>query len=421
VASRLDDESLAERRLPTREDLDRAVPDQPVVVYRYCGHIAVANTKALTASGIDAQTPDPAGGIIDRSDDGTPTGVLRETATGLIAGALARGVPLAPDRLIDGLTRLGGLGITSIGAMVGYGESPHEKLEAESALFREVAGALPVKVRALSIASTPADLEASMLMLDGAGPRLRWLGVKRFSDGSLGGHTAAMCSPFADAETDGTYRLTDEDVDVARASLALGGMVAIHAIGDRAIAGVLDVFDHFLAEGASARDLRMEHVSVAGPELIQRFARTGVTAVVQPAFLASEAGWIAKRLGDDRTAWAYPFRSMAQAGITLAGSSDSIVEPPHPLWGIAAAMDRHGINPEEALTGQEALAMFTSGAVRAIREPAPLTIGAPADFVVLDTDVTRATAQQVHATDVLDTYVDGEVLNVDRSLPTWVD
>jgi hypothetical protein len=112
---------------------------------------------------------------------------------------------------------------------------------------------------------------------------------------------------------------------------------------------------------------------------------------------------------------------MAQAGITLAGSSDSIVEPPHPLWGIAAAMDRHGINPEEALTGQEALAMFTSGAVRAIREPAPLTIGAPADFVVLDTDVTRATAQQVHATDVLDTYVDGEVLNVDRSLPTWVD
>jgi predicted amidohydrolase YtcJ len=421
VASRLDDETLAERRLPTREDLDRAVPDRPAVIYRYCGHVAVANSTALAESGIDATTEDPTGGVIDRDASGSPTGVLRETATGLIAGALARGGPLSPNQLIDGLTRLGGLGITSIGAMIGYGESPYEKLEAESVLFRDVADRLPVKVHGLSIASTPDDLAASAAMLDGAGSRLRWLGVKRFSDGSLGGHTAAMCSPFADVDTVGTYRLTDADIDVARKSIEMGGMVAIHAIGDWAISAVLDVFATLITEGAQPDRLRMEHVSVAGPELISRFASTGATAVVQPAFLASESGWLGKRLGPERAAWAYPFRSMADAGITLAGSSDSIVEPPHPLWGIAAAMDRHGIGPDEALSGQEALTMFTVGGAHALAEPAPLWLTSPADFVVLDTDITTATPQEVHDAEVLDTWIDGEPLVVDRSLPTWVD
>ena len=421
VASRLDDETLAERRLPTREDLDRVVPDRPAVIYRYCGHVAVANSSALAESGINADTEDPMGGVIDRNPNGTPTGVLRETATGLIAGALARGGPLSADQLIDGLTRLGGLGITSIGAMVGYGESPYEKLEAESALFREVADRLPIKVHGLSIASTPDDLAASASMLDGAGTRLRWLGVKRFSDGSLGGHTAAMCSPFADVDTLGTYRLTDADVEVARKSIAMGGMVAIHAIGDWAISAVLDVFDTLIGEGARRDRLRMEHVSVAGPDLVTRFASTGATAVVQPAFLASESEWLGKRLGPEREAWAYPFRSMEAAGITLAGSSDSIVEPPHPLWGMAAAMDRHGINPTEALTGQQALAMFTVGAAHALVEPAPMWLTSPADLVVLDTDITLAAPREVREARILDTWVDGERLTVDRSMPTWVD
>ncbi len=421
VASRFDDESLIEQRLPTREDLDRAVPDRPAVIYRYCGHIAVANSRALANSGIDAGTADPDGGIIDRSESGEPTGVLRETATGLIATSLSRGAPLPASSLIDGLTRLGGLGITSIGAIIGYGESPYEKLAAESELLREVAGDLPIRVHGLSIASTPAELAAAAKTLTDAGDRLTWLGVKRFSDGSLGGHTAAMCSPFSDVDTTGTFRLTEEDVVVSRHSLSLGGMVAIHAIGDRAISEVLDVFTSLLSQGAAARDLRMEHVSVASPQLIGDFARTGATAVVQPAFLASEEGWLGKRLGPERMGWAYPFRSMRQAGITLAGSSDSIVEPPHPLWGIAAAMDRHGIAPDEALTGVEALDVFTSGGAVALRELDPLSVGSPADLAVVDCDFRTATPAQVHGAHVLDTYVGGDRMHVDRNQPTWVD
>jgi predicted amidohydrolase YtcJ len=230
-----------------------------------------------------------------------------------------------------------------------------------------------------------------------------------------------MCSPFADEDTTGTFRLTDGDIEVSRHSLSLGGMVAIHAIGDRAVGEVLDVFDRLIADGASPADLRMEHVSVAGPALVDRFAQSGAIAVVQPAFLASEQSWLGKRLGAERLAWAYPFASMLGAGITLAGSSDSTVEPPNPLWGMAAAMDRHGIAPEQRLTGLQALEMFTSGGATAVREPTPLAVGSPADIAIVDIDLSTASSQAVHDATVIDTYIGGVAVEVDRSLPTWID
>lgn len=421
VATRMDDETLVERRLPTRRDLDRAVPDRPAVIYRYCGHVAVANTTALDRSGIGAQTPDPAGGSIDRDEHGVPTGVLRETAAGMIAPALARGGGLAPEALLDGLTRLVGLGLTSIGAIIGYGESPHEKLEAELDVWAQVADRLPLTIHGLVITDDPDSLSRAKGILDGGGPRLRWLGVKRFADGSLGGHTAAMHAPFADIDTTGTLRLTNADARIARHAVSLGGMVAIHAIGDRAIDDVLDVYERMISEGADPAALRIEHVSVISPDQVGRFARSGVTACIQPAFIASEAGWVAGRVGADRTRWLYPFASMRHVGIPLAGSSDSPVEPPHPLWGMAAALDRRGLVPDEGLTTLEALALFTDGAARALREPPPLAPGSPADLAVLDTDLRTAKPTEIHEARVIDTYVAGEALDVDHSLPAWVD
>lgn len=422
VATRMDDESLAERRLPTRDDLDRAVPDRPAVIYRYCGHVAVANSVALERSGIDATTADPDGGTLDRTSDGTPTGVLRETAAGLIAPSLARGGKLEPTVLLDGLERLAGLGITSIGAMMGYGELPHEQLAAELDLWVEVADRLPITVHGIVITDDPVVLADAKHRLDGAGsPRLSWLGVKRFSDGSLGGHTAAMHTPFADVDTTGTLRLTESDAAIARTAVELGGMVAIHAIGDRAVDGVLDVFDDLVAAGADPAGLRMEHVSVISPEQIDRFARSGVIASVQPAFLASESGWVRDRVGPERAGWLYPFRSMVDAGIPICGSSDSPVEPPHPLWGLAAAIDRAGMADGEGLTPLEALALFTDGAAAALREPTPLRPGSPADLVVLDIDPSAATGDDLRTASVVDTWVAGSIVDVDRSAPAWVD
>ena len=422
VATRLDDETLQERRLPTRGDLDAAISGRPVVIYRYCGHVAVANSAALDASSITADTPDPEGGSIDRDADGSPTGVLRETATGLVEPALARGgTALTEEALLAALRGLAGIGITSIGAMIGYGERPFEQLATELDLWHRIADRLPIKVYGFAITDTPARLEDAVQMFDGCGPRFRWAGVKRFADGSLGGHTAAMNAPFSDVATLGTLRLTDADTAVARRSIELGGRVAIHAIGDRAVGGVLDVFDGLIADGANPDDLRMEHVSVISPNQVDRFANLGVTAVVQPAFLASESEWLPDRIGADRETWVYPFRSLLESGVPVAGSSDCPVEPPQPLWGMAASMDRYGIVVEEQLTGTEALALFTSGAARSLGEKEPLSIGSPADIVVIDTDPTTATSAEVRDAKVLETFVDGVAVEVDRTLPVWAD
>jgi predicted amidohydrolase YtcJ len=419
VATRLDDETLTERRFPTRAELDAAVKNRPVVVYRYCGHVAVANTAGLAASGITSDTPSPVGGSIDHDMHGSPTGVLRETAMELIPSSLGWGGDPDDAALISALLRLASVGITSIGAIVACGERLDEQREV--ALWARVAARLPIKVHAITSAETSQHLQQAADTLTGVGPRLRWLGVKRYADGSLGGYTAAMNAPYANGDSRGILRLSEFDAEIARQSIDLGGMVAIHAIGDRAVDGVLDIFESLIGGGADPRALRMEHASVVSPHQIARFADLGVSAVVQPAFLASESSWVAGRVGAERETWLYPFRSLVGAGVLVAGSSDCPVEPPRPLWGMAAAIDRHGINDSERLSGTGALALFTSCAASVLREPEPLAIGSPADIVIIDADPTTASADEIRHAHVIDTYVDGVAVVFDDATPVWPD
>src|SRR5690606_32306613 len=137
--------------------------------------------------------------------------------------------------------------------------------------------------------------------IDAAGSRLRFWGWKEFADGSLGGHTAAMHGPFTDLATTGTLRLDSGHArTMARTALELGGVAAIHAIGDRAVDETLDVFEGLVAEGTDSARLRVEHASVVTDAALARFAATGIVASVQPAFLTSEADWVPDRLGRDR-------------------------------------------------------------------------------------------------------------------------
>jgi predicted amidohydrolase YtcJ len=421
VAIRLDDEHLAERCLPTRADLDDAVADRPVLIHRYCGHIAVANTAALDAAGISASTPDPAGGVIDRDAAGTPTGVLRETAIDPVSARLAAAVRIRPAGLNAAMRGLAGLGLTSIGAMTRTGDGPWATLGNEAEILVGASADLPIRTHSYLIAGTSEELRAYAAEID-SGNRglLRWAGLKRFGDGSLGGHTAAMHEPFTDQPGEsGTLRITDLDEALARTCLAMGGTVAIHAIGDLANTAVIDIFEKFVGEGAAGERLRLEHASVLTLTDIDRLARLGVIVSVQPAFMASETEWLEKRVGGDRMARTYPLASLESAGVALAGGSDCPVEPPDPWAGMALARDRAGIVPAEGLSAESAFRLFTSGSAAALGEAEPLVVGSPADYLVIDRDPVIATPDEVRAVEVIRTAISGRPVEVDRTKPTW--
>jgi len=365
IGQRLNDEGMRELRLPTAADIDEVIPDRPVILYRYCGHIAVANNAALALAGIDQDTPDPPGGSYDRNASGRPNGILRETAVGPVASAVQPHLPPPTDlEIISALAGLRHMGIGSITGMVSVAGGVWCGVEDEVGTLIRLAPDLPIDIEVFLIAGDPAELAHAKGRLDHAEGPIRFAGYKDFIDGSLGGHTAAMYEPFADRpDTRGTERYRHEKmVEMGRTSIELGGAVAIHAIGDRANDLALDVHEKLLGQGADPTSLRVEHASILTEATIERMARLGVTASIQPAFLASEESWLEKRLGAARMSRAYPFRSLLEAGVPLIGGSDSPVELPDPETGIGAAVSRHGINPVEALTRDQAERLFTSPA-----------------------------------------------------------
>lgn len=361
IGQRLNDEGVGEGRLPTAAEIDDVVGDRPVLLYRYCGHIAVANSAALALAGVDADTPDPPGGSFDREATGRPNGILRETAIPVVSAALAPHTPPPSDsEILAALARLPEMGIGSVTGIISVGESIWCGVSNEVDALVRLAPELPIDVHVLVIANTPTELADAKERLDRAEGRIRFHGYKDFTDGSYGGHTAAMYEPFADRDTTGVVRLDhDRALRMGEASLDLGGVVAIHAIGDRANDIALDVHQELVSRGADPAALRIEHASTLTDRTIERMAHLGVTASIQPAFLASEETWLEKRLGPDRMSRAYPFRSMLEAGIPLLGGSDSPVELPDPETGINAAVVRHGINPGQALTREQAEALFS--------------------------------------------------------------
>jgi predicted amidohydrolase YtcJ len=374
IGMRLDEERLDEHTLPTRGDLDSVVPDRPVLLYRICGHVAVVNTAALTAAGIDRDTPDPSAGSFDRDEDGVPTGILRETAVARVAASL-RPPPLTRPSLLDALGELAAHGITSLGAIV---SSSADSGEVE--MLADVADDLPLRVHTIVMSRSPAELEAAAHRLDH--PLARFEGVKEFADGSFGGRTASLRDPYADAPlTTGTVRLDPSSaLPRARIALDLGGSVAVHAIGDDAVSRTLDLFEVLLDEGAPASRLRIEHASLVADADLERMADLGVWACIQPAFVPSDAPWLPHRLGTFRAGRTYRFSTMSSLGIPLAGGSDAPVESPDPLAGMAAAR----VRSKEALSADQALALYTDDGARLLGEPEPLDPGSPADFIVMD-------------------------------------
>lgn len=369
LGSGWDQERLRERRYPERADLDRVAPDRPVALYRICHHAAVVNSPALEALAISRETPDPPGGRIGRHPDGEPNGLLFDRAMRGLRTLSATAFQARSAQAGAFLRSLADRGLTSVGVM--------SAVPAEIELARHLHGirALPLRLRFHLIAEQW-DGRAPRRGPSGRAPRL--VGLKVVLDGSLGARTAWLAEPYSDAPVERGMPLTSEaeTTETARAGAAHGLGIAMHAIGDRAVAAAVRVAARAPREGPTPR---IEHASVLSAGLVDRLARVRLLLAVQPSFVASDT-WIGERLGPERARWTYPFAQLLARGVVVAGSSDAPIEPFDPWVGLSVAVRRCRLTPEQAI------GMYTHGGSAAVYDPAAgsLEPGAAADLVVLE-------------------------------------
>jgi len=397
---------------PHRKYLDVAAC--PVALTSKDGHALWANSLALRLAGVDRDTPDPAGGRIEREADGEPTGLLLENAVSLVSRLVpAPGIEEAADAVRQGLKLAHARGLTGVHVPEGA-----ESLRVFQHLRR--AGELTLRVHFM----LPQDrLEALASLGLEAGLGDRWLSLghlKFFLDGALGQRTADMLEPY-EGEEDYRGVPVMERAELSarvRAAVEAGWPCAVHAIGDRANRVCLDVFEEHL-EASRRRGLRhrVEHAQCLHPDDVARFARLGVVASVQPIHATSDR-YLADRHWGRRARRAYPFRSLLDAGAVLAMGSDAPVEPLDPLRGMYAAVTRKREDepevppwyPEECIGVREALEGFTRAAAYAAGEEGrrgTLAPGAPADLVVLSHDILRGPPEWLLEAQVTATLVEG--------------
>jgi predicted amidohydrolase YtcJ len=394
--------------LPTRDWIDAASGDHPVFISRLDGHMALANSRALALAGITRATPDPNGGTIVRDPaTGEPTGILKEDAAmGLVFAVQPKpsSAELA-DFLAAAMAEAGRRGVTSV---VDFGSWPAWPLLAEWPVYRAAkeAGKLTVRISLRSPISqweAQRDLAASDPKVGRGDEWVSLGGFKGYADGSLGSSTAIFFEPYADApETSGIFSsdMFPEGEMERRIAAAdrLGFQSAVHAIGERGNATILDIYERVAAaNGPRDRRPRIEHAQHLRPADIPRFARLGVVASMQPFHAADDGRWAEKRLGRERSRDSYVFRSLLDSGAHLAFGTDWPIAPLDPMLGIAAAVTRRtldgknpgGWHPEQKITLSEALGAYTSGSAYAQfaeGDKGTLAPGKLADFILMSED-----------------------------------
>jgi predicted amidohydrolase YtcJ len=407
----------AEQKTPTREDIDSVTGDHPAIFNRVDGHIAIANSAALKAAGITAQTADPHGGKIDRDEKGEPTGILRETAMGLVAEKIPPPTPAQRRRAAElALQDAAQWGLTSAQDNSEWEDFlVYEQLEKEGKLTLRIAEWLPFD-------APVAELEQRRKHHSASDAMLHTTMLKGFMDGSLGSRTAAMLAPYDDdPKNAGIPRYEQKDLDQKAVERAKAGFqLGFHAIGDRGTRMALDAFA--LAEKESKkRDFRfrIEHAQVVAPEDYKRFKELGVIASMQPNHLLTDMNWAESRIGEARAKHSYAWKEFLDDGVKLAFGTDYPVEPITPFRGIYCAVTRKNeagtkeYFPNEKLTIHEAIAAYTTGSAYAQfaeHEKGVLQPGMLADFVVLDRDLAKVPAPEILKTRVLRTVVGGKTV-----------
>ncbi|HEX4283613.1 MAG TPA: amidohydrolase [Terracidiphilus sp.] len=402
----------ASKQLPTRQDLDKVTGDHPAFLNRIDGHIAVANSAALKAAGVTGATKPPQGGAIDLNVHGEPTGILRESAQGLVERVIPpptqeerrKGDAMAID---DAVAH----GVTSVQDLSDWNDFlAFEQMEKESALKLRISEWLPFKAPLAELIKMRSHHETN-------DPMLHTGMLKGFMDGSLGSRTAAMKAPFADdSGNSGLPQYTQEQVNAMTVERAQAGFqIGFHAIGDRATAMALEAFSQ-PAVSTMARN-RIEHAQVVDESDIPRFKQLGIIASMQPNHLLTDMNWAEDRLGSKRAAYSYAWKAFLDAGVPLAFGTDYPVEPITPFRGLYCAVTRMNeagtktYYPQNKLTRGEALYAYTQGsayAELAEKHKGKLTAGFDADFILVDRDLYTIDVSKLLGTKVLETYVAGK-------------
>ncbi len=408
-------------KLPTRGDIDAVTGDHPAIFERIDGHIAVANTAALKAAGILSKTADPQGGEIDRDANGEATGILRETAKGLVMSKAPRPSLQLRRRGIElALANAARSGITSL---QDYSEWEdflvYEELEQEGKLTARIS-------EWLTFNDSLDLLEKHRAHHPAEDPMLHTAMLKGFMDGSLGSRTAALNAPYSDDPGNSGLPRYDQAtlnrMTVERS--AAGFQIGFHAIGDRAAQMALDAFaeaERDARENDRERDFRfrIEHDQVIDADQFAQYRKLGVIASVQPSHLLTDMHWAMERIGPERAKTSYPWKTFVDDGVPIAFGTDFPVEPITPFRGLYAAVTRENeagtqsYFPEQKLTIQQAIAAYTTGAAYAQfaeKEKGTLAPGMLADFVVLDRDLTKVAPADMLKTQVLRTVVGGKTV-----------
>ena len=417
-----DHENWTPSRLPTRQLIDPVTAGHPVFVSRLDGHTALANSLALKLAHVDRTTPDPPGGVIVRDASGEPTGVLKDAAQGLVERVMPEPDESQITEAVEAAMRYANEhGVTSVQDMSAAPNvfRVYQKLLHEGRLTVRISGHQPL--------ASWQHLAGIGLLADFGSETLHIGGLKGFADGSLGSTTALFFHPYLDApQTSGIAnaemippeKMERHILDADRAGL----QVAVHAIGDRANAMILDMYEAAEKQnGPRDRRFRIEHAQHLRQQDIPRFAALHVIASMQPYHLIDDGRWAAKRVGPEVLRGTYAFRSLLDTGAVLAFGSDWPVAPMDALMGIYAAATRRTLDeknpggwiPEQKISVAEALRAYTWGSAYAsFEEKIKGTIepGKLADMAVLSQDILSIPPETIRDVHVEETVLGGRVV-----------